>query len=303
MKEQQSIAAKFECLSWKKAATFDLKRISDNSVVRQLLKIFRQGKCGLGDEKYAEMTNLLNAMKDAYNSAKICPYRGGGSSMSVLPATRGLQDVNYCDLKLDPDLMRIMENSQNEQELRYTWETWREKTGPPMRNSYMRYLNLANQAAQNQGFRDAGEQMRATYEDTDFFFDVQDLWARVLPLYKQLFTYVRKGLIHKYGVSVIRPDGPIPAHLLGNMWAQHWKNILNIIKPGPSETPDVTGEMIRQGYTPLKMFQTAEEFFTSIGLPPMSPEFWRNSMLQKTNEVQSQCIASAWDFCNNIDFR
>lgn len=145
--------------------------------------------------------------------------------------------------------------------------------------------------------------MRAVYEDNDFFFSVHDLWTKVQPLYKQLFTYVRRGLINKYGETVIRPDGPIPAHVLGNMWGQNWRNILDIIKTDEIETPDVTGEMVRQGYTPIRIFQAAEEFFTSMGLPPMSPEFWRNSMLQKPNEVYTTCTASAWDFCNNIDFR
>lgn len=51
------------------------------------------------------------------------------------------------------------------------------------------------------------------------------------------------------------------------------------------------------------MFQMAEEFFTSIGLKPMPPEFWRHSMLERPNGRKVQCTASAWDFCNKIDFR
>lgn len=145
--------------------------------------------------------------------------------------------------------------------------------------------------------------MRAVYEDPDFYFTVQDLWTKVQPLYRQLFTFVRRGLYRKYGDEVLRPDGPIPSHLFGNMWAQNWRNILDIVKPGLHETPDISGEMVKQGYTPLKIFQAAEEFFTSLGLPAMNPEFWRNSMLQKPNDVHTQCTASAWDFCNNVDFR
>ena len=145
--------------------------------------------------------------------------------------------------------------------------------------------------------------MRAVYEDPDFYFTVQDLWSKVQPLYRQLFTFVRRGLYRKYGDEVLRPDGPIPSHLFGNMWAQNWRNILDIVKPGLPETPDISAEMVKQGYTPLKIFQSAEEFFTSLGMPAMNPEFWRNSMLQKPNDVYTQCTASAWDFCNNVDFR
>lgn len=300
MKEQQSVAAKFECLSWKRANSIDVSRTFEPNIKRQLSRIVHQGKCGLAD-KYSEFSHLVMLMKDTYNNAKLCGYRR--TPIGIDPKLEMTHPLAYCDLKLDPDLVRLMEMSRDERELRYIWEAWHEKTGPPLRNTFMRYLDLANQAAYRHGFRDAGEQMRSAYEDPEFFFVVQDLWTSVLPLYKQLFTFVRSGLMRKYGMQTVRPDGPIPAHLLGNMWGQNWRSIMDVVMPGPMETPDVTGEMVRQGFTPLKIFQMAEEFFTSMGLPPMSPEFWRNSMLQKSAEVHTQCTASAWDFCNNIDFR
>lgn len=329
MNEQQSVAAKFECLSWKRAAAFDLNHLAnDRSVRRQLERIRRPGKCGLGDDKYSEYLYLVGLMKDSYNSAKICPYHAeqqrtyyydsttiaridpklgeyspAAASSAYSPSSIAASHQQFCDLKLEPDLVRIMETSRNDLELSYVWEQWHEKTGPPMRNTFMRYLVLANEAAERHGFRDAGEQMRSVYEDDDFFFVVQDLWTQTLPLYKQLFTFVRHGLVRKYGTHVVRPDGPIPAHLLGNMWAQNWRSILDVVRREPAETPDVSGEMIRQGFTAQKIFQMAEEFFTSMGLPAMLPEFWRNSMLQKATDPFSQCTASAWDFCNNIDFR
>lgn len=307
--EQQSIASKFECLSWRRAASYDVHRLVDTSTKRQLEKILRHGKCGLDEDKHQELTHLINVMKDAYQSARICPYRP--NSRVFVPQynehdkdSQSIQSyMHHCDLRLDPELTKIMELSRNEQELLYVWAGWHEKTGPPLRNSFMRYMDLSNQAARIHGFRDAGEQMRSVYDDHDFYFAVHDLWALIQPLYKKLFTYVRKGLVRKYGESVVRRDGPIPAHILGNMWGQNWKNILDIIRPEMPETPDVTGEMVRQGYTPLKIFQTAEEFFTSMGLPPMTAEFWRNSMLSTNENGYTHCKASAWDFCNNIDFR
>ncbi|XP_001648845.2 angiotensin-converting enzyme isoform X2 [Aedes aegypti] len=307
MREQQSLASKFECLSWRRAATFDSSTIVDSGIRRQLGRIVQPGRCGLGEDKYAELVHVISLMKDNYNNAKVCPYHGPHATAIGTDSYKSSNYVTgytaYCDLKLEPDVAQIMESSRVEQELRYYWSAWREKTGPPVKNTFMRYLDLANQAAERHGFSDAGEQMRSVYDDSDFFFTVNDLWTRVQPLYKQLVTFVRKGLVRQYGEHVVRSDGPLPAHLLGNIWAQNWRNILDIARPGPPETPDVSGELVRQGYTPLKMFQTAEEFFTSIGLPPMAPEFWRNSMLQKANEMFGHCTASAWDFCNKVDFR
>lgn len=51
------------------------------------------------------------------------------------------------------------------------------------------------------------------------------------------------------------------------------------------------------------MFQMAEEFFTSMGMLPMPPEFWRSSMFEKPINREVKCTASAWDFCNHIDYR
>lgn len=304
MKEQQSISKKFECISWRRAnSLFNISKMPDTNVRRKLERIVRQGKCGLDDRKHFELSEIISQMKERYNNVRLCPYRPAQAYTYTYDSNAATSD-NYCNLKLDPDLVGIMELSRNEPELKYVWETWREKIGPPIRNSFMRYIDLSNQAAQQNGYSDAGAQMRAAYDDSDFYFTVQDLWTQIQPLYRQLFTFVRRGLVNRYGQHIIRPDGPIPAHLLGNMWGQNWRSLIDIVRPHPPVTPDINGEIVRQGYTPLRFFQSAEEFFTSMGLAPMMPEFWRNSILNKANVSHAKrCKASAWDFCNNVDFR
>lgn len=304
MKEQQSISKKFECISWRRAnSLFNISKMPDTNVRRKLERIVRQGKCGLDDRKHFELSEIISQMKERYNNVRLCPYRPA-SMAAHRPYDSSSTATDNCNLKLDPDLVGIMELSRNEPELKYVWEAWREKIGPPIRNSFMRYIDLSNQAAQQNGFSDAGAQMRAVYDDPDFYFTVQDLWTQIQPLYRQLFTFVRRGLVKRYGEQIVRSDGPIPAHLLGNMWGQNWRSLMDIVRPHASVTPDITGEIMRQGYTPLRFFQSAEEFFTSMGLSPMLPEFWRNSILNKANVSQARrCKASAWDFCNNVDFR
>ena len=58
-----------------------------------------------------------------------------------------------------------------------------------------------------------------------------------------------------------------------------------------------------QGYDAVKMFEVAEEFFTSLDLIPMPAEFWNESMLVKPVGREVVCHASAWDFYNRKDFR
>lgn len=39
----------------------------------------------------------------------------------------------------------------------------------------------------------------------------------------------------------------------GNMWGQSWKNIFDIVMPYPGKRRvDVSAEMVRQGYTPIR---------------------------------------------------
>ncbi|KRT83863.1 Peptidase, partial [Oryctes borbonicus] len=111
---------------------------------------------------------------------------------------------------------------------------------------------------------------------------------------------VRHKLRQKYG-DVVSEKGPIPAHLLGNMWAQTWGNIVDITLPYPNVTsPVVTQEMLSQGYTPLKMFQTANDFFVSLNLTAMPASFWEKSILEKPSDGRELvCHASAWDFYDN----
>ena len=68
----------------------------------------------------------------------------------------------------------------------------------------------------------------------------------------------------------MKSDGPIPAHLLGNMWAQTWSSKANIMLPYPKKpSVDVTDEMVKKGWTQFKMFRKAEDFFVSLGLDKM----------------------------------
>ncbi|CAH0717042.1 unnamed protein product, partial [Brenthis ino] len=333
MLEELALNSKFEKLSWKKAAAYDGSRLSEPQGRRQLARIVQASRAALSDEKFTEIQQLITEMKEIYNSAKICPYGQKPYDPHVpvvrsypteYPETnRGYQPYqlsnqpfqhyqlqqensdypNYCDMQLDPEISRILAHSRIESELLYVWKSFRDKTGPKLKNRFMRYVQLANEAAVNTGFRDAGDQMRAAYEDPSFRASVEETYNQVAPLYKQLFTYVRRKLVLRYGENSVRPDGPIPAHLLGNMWAQNWKSIMDLVMPFPqAPNIDVTSEMLRHGFTPLRMFQMAEEFYTSMGLKPAPPEFWRGSLLARPQRAV-QCTASAWDFCNRIDYR
>lgn len=152
MREQQSLATKFECVSWRKANTFDVSKIYDTNVRRQLRRILSQGRCGLDDDRHKEITKLVTSMKDHYNGIRMCPYQGQNGTLYVSShASYVTGYTGYCDMRLDPNLVQIMERSRIEPELRYTYLAWRDRVGPPVKNTFMRYVELANQAAQKEG--------------------------------------------------------------------------------------------------------------------------------------------------------
>ncbi|XP_034947061.1 angiotensin-converting enzyme-like [Chelonus insularis] len=291
MLEEQIQKLEFERSSWKKATSFAWTRIPDPLTRRQLKMLVIKGRNALSKDKFNEIHHLIVEMKELYSRTRFCPYKNklGGTA---------------CNLELNTDIAQIMAKSRDYDKLLYYWRAWHEAIGPPLKNKYMRYVQLANQAAKLNGFVDAGDQMRQVYDDDDYFQqNIAQVLSAITPLYKNIFTYVRTKLIDRYG-DKIRPGGPLPAHLLGNMWAQNWEGIYDLVEPFPAARQfDITLEMIIQGFTPLRMFQVAEEFFTSLGMKPMPPEFWRFSMFEKPIDRQVKCTPSAWDFCNRIDYR
>ncbi|KAI5723064.1 hypothetical protein M8J76_000774 [Diaphorina citri] len=194
-----------------------------------------------------------------------------------------------------------LEKIQDPEELRHYWTEFRKKSGKQVRKHFKQYVDLENEVAVKNNFTDAAEYWLDAYDTPDFRDQVAKLWDQIRPLYLQIHAYTRRRLNEKYGDKVVNRRGPIPAHLLGNMWAQTWGNIYDIVVPYPEKTPpDVSAEL---GYTVHKMFRTAEEFFTSINMSAMPSEFWERSMLEKPQGREVVCHASAWDFHDGKDFR
>ncbi|XP_066520226.1 angiotensin-converting enzyme [Hoplias malabaricus] len=269
----------------KEARKYDTADFQDPSVKRILKKLSDLERAVLPDAELIEYNNLLASMETTYSVAKVC------------------KNDSKC-LPLDPDLNKIMSESRDYDELLFAWEGWRNASGRPLRQNYERYVELANLAARSNGHADNGAFWRSLYETPTFEEDLEALWKDLQPLYLNLHAYVRRALFKKYGEKHINLKGPIPAHLLGNMWAQTWSGIMDLAMPFPGAAPvDVTQAMINNGWDALRMFKESDNFFTSLGLEPMPAEFWNMSMLEKPADREVVCHASAWDFYNRKDFR
>ena len=185
------------------------------------------------------------------------------------------------------------------------WEGWR-TVSPPMKADYARMVELINEGAQELGYDNAGALWRAGYDmdSDDFATEVDRLWGQVSPLYNQLHCFVRGELNDTYGDGVVPLDQSIRADLLGNMWAQTWGNIYDIVDPADAgSSVDVTALLEAQDYTALKMVETAEAFFESMGFAPLPDTFWERSLITKPQDREVQCHASAWNLDGQDDVR
>ncbi|KAK5881015.1 hypothetical protein CesoFtcFv8_021866 [Champsocephalus esox] len=246
------------------------------------------------------VANLPLAEREEYNIIL--------STMSKIYSTTKVHPEPNISWSLDPELTNIMATSRSYKRLLYVWEAWHNAAGVPIREYYPKFVELSNKASQADGFADTGADWRSGYEYKGLYEtfeqDIEKLYMTIEPLYKNLHAFVRRQLYNQYGPKYINLKGPIPAHLMGNMWGQTWNNIYGMMIPFPDKPNiDVTEEMERQGYNATHMFGVAEEFFTSLNLDEMPKEFWKESMLVKPEGREVVCHASAWDFYNRKDFR
>ena len=205
------------------------------------------------------------------------------------------------------DIEAAMGSERDPAKLKEMWVSWHDNVGAPMRGDYAQMTALANQGAKELGYADAGALWRSGYDmPPEQFAQVTDkIWGELEPLYKALHTYVRWKLNEKYGDAVQAKTGPIRADLLGNMWAQEWGNIYDLVAPkGAGDVGYDTGELLKaKGYDPIKMVKAGEGFYSSLGFAPLPQTFWQRSQITKPADREVICHASAWDIDNLDDIR
>lgn len=235
----------------------------------------------------AELTRIAASMEGDYGKGKYCPDGPQGKCLSL------------------PDLEEIMANSRDPEELKKAWVGWHQ-IAVPIRKDYVRFVELSNKGAKEMGFKDTGAMWRSKYdmEPDAFAAEMERLWQQVKPLYDSLYTYTRRKLSEKYGKDVVPEDKPIPAHLLGNMWAQTWGNVYPLLAPANADRGyDLTAILKQRNTDAKQMVRYGEGFFTSLGFESLPASFWDRSMLTKPADREVVCHASAWDIDYEKDVR
>lgn len=156
------------------------------------------------------------------------------------------------------------------------------------------------------------------YEMDDFESEMLAIYREMEPLYTELHAYIRRRLHQVYG-DHIDLQGPLPAHLLSDMWGRFWNNLypvhiydrlsvglillswhrkdfytrsqdlslplFQLVEPFPGKPAiNPTENLKKQNYTGLKMFQTADNFYHDMGMRRVPESFWNDSMLTKPTD-------------------
>ncbi|ATC98878.1 M2 family metallopeptidase [Pseudoalteromonas spongiae] len=235
--------------------------------------------------KTAELSKIVAELGGLYGKGKYCKEDDKCLSLGDMTAT--------------------MATSRDYDELLDIWTGWRE-VAKPMRPLYEQQVELTNQGANELGYADTGAMWRSKYDmpADDFAKELDRIWGQVKPLYNSLHCHVRAKLGEKYGEDKVPQDKPIPAHLLGNMWAQTWGNIYDVVAPANADPGyDVTELLAKHNYDELKMVRGAEKFFTSMGFAPLPETFYERSLFTKPQDRDVQCHASAWNLDSKDDLR
>lgn len=224
-----------------------------------------------------------------------------GSFYAKGKGVRGGKPINGSDIEA------AMGDSRDPNELKEMWVSWHDNVGAPMRPDYTKLVGIANQGSKELGFADTGALWRSGYDmpPAEFAAMTDKLWNDVKPLYVALHAYVRRKLNEKYGDAVQAKTGPIRADLLGNMWAQEWGNIYDVVAPkGAGDLGYDVGELLKaKQYDWKKMVQTGEGFYSSLGFAALPGTFWERSLFLKPADREVLCHASAWDIDEKDDIR
>ena len=237
-----------------------------------------------------EVTRLGASLEGAYGKGKYCPPDKAGTAKPCM-------DIEA--------VTRVLATSTDPKELLDAWRGWH-TISPPMRKDFQRFVELANKGARELGFKDTGAMWRSKYDmpADDFAKEVDRLWEQVRPLYVSLHSYVRWKLREKYGPDIVPATGPLPGHLLGNIWAQDWSNVYKLVAPADADKGyDLTEILKKRSTQPLDMVRYGESFFKSLGFAPLPPTFWERSMFTKPRDRDVVCHASAWDIDSLDDLR
>jgi peptidyl-dipeptidase A len=263
----------------RKASSFDnIKTSPENNRMLKILKSSFVMPPPLDESLARELSEITTSLEAMYGSGEYCYEDGHCFDLEAFEA--------------------IVDNSRNPKQLLSAWRGWHE-IGKPMKPMYLRMVEIGNKGSEDLGYDGLSDLWFSKYDmpADEFLNETDRVWDEVKPLYDALHCHVRAKLNDHYGDEVIPKSGPLPVHMLGNMWGQSWSNIYDLVytEEANSNSIDVTKIIEDKNLSEIEMVEYAEDFFLSIGFEPLPETFWERSLFVKPSDRSVVCHASAWN--------
>jgi peptidyl-dipeptidase A len=188
----------------------------------------------------------------------------------------------------------ILRKSRDLSERQRIWTVSKE-IGRQLRPGLVELVSLRNRVAREMGYHSYLALKVADYGMTveEMMKLLDDAVATTRPLYDGLHCWAK----NQYAARYKRPPPKlIPAHWIGNRWAQSW--------PGLVEEANL--DPLFKGATPETIVKSAESFWVSLGFPKLPPSFWERSDLYPVPPGvprKKNAHASAWHIDRDQDVR
>ncbi|XP_075976218.1 angiotensin-converting enzyme-like [Anticarsia gemmatalis] len=195
------------------------------------------------------------------------------------------------------DVISVFKTSNDTKELAYYWKVYRDTTGRKIRPIFKDYVVRMNRVAESENFTDAGDMWRYAFEDDNFTETADRIWKEIKPFYDLLHNYVRAKLKLIYKDVIKNNDNLIPAHILGNLWAQEWQGIYpKIVAYADHMRPKLaTNETIRS----KDLFDAVDEFHQSLGFDSAKDSYQDI----KETMTTANCLPSSHDMCDGVNYK
>ena len=195
------------------------------------------------------------------------------------------------------DIDDILKKESNVNKRLMAWEASKE-VGKTLKSGLVNLRDLRNKTVQALGYHDFFTYQVSDYGmSSDEMMQTMDRLMRELyPLYRELHTWMRYEMAHKYG-SMDVPDY-LPAHWLPNRWGQDWSSAVTV--------EGVNLDSVLKAKSAEWVVKDGEDMYVSLGFPKLPKTFWEKSSLYPypaDSSVKKNNHASAWHMDLNKDVR
>ena len=249
--------------------------------VRQLEKILLSASSypGTAPELVAERVAQEAKQSAILDSFEFCDERRGEKCVKTLTPN---------------EIDNVLENSTDLARRKHVWEVSKQ-SGPALKPGLIELRRLRNDLAKEMGFDSFFALQVADYGMTvdEMTKLMEQFQTDLRPLYEQVHCWAKYKMAERYRQP---PPRLIPAHWIGNRWAQAW--------PGLTSAVDL--DALFKGKSPEWIVKQAESFYTSLGMPSLPPSFWEKSDLYQLppgDPRKKNTHASAWHLDIDKDVR